>query len=123
MVSKIFRVDFEDGEVVRLVNADESRGIGRSVLERNRDPRRALHYMCVSENRAVGADDEPGTESRRRSLAGSSAEKLLEDVGRNLLDDLRLDRHDRRSDAGDGLGNGGASRCDDPSGGRLHLLR
>ena len=97
---EIARVDLEDGEVVGLIDSDQTRGVSRAIPHRDRDASRAGDDVRVGDDRSIGADYEPRTQARSRTLPGTPAKELLEHVGGNSLHDLRLNRDDRGSDPG-----------------------
>ena len=94
-------------------------GIVRSVFHRDRDPRRTRDDVRVGYDRAIRAHYESGAKSRGGALARATAKELLEYISRYLLDDLRLDSHDRRSDARDSIGYRRSTRRIDGAGGSL----
>ena len=111
---KIFRVDFDDGEVGLGIAADDLGGEFAAVGERDRHEVGAVDDVVVGHHVAVGADDDAGAEAvlwLRAHLGEAIAEELAEggmveagrEVGAAGGDALGLglggDFHDARGDA------------------------
>ncbi len=63
-------VDLQHGNIALRVHTEHARLEFAAIGELHRDALGAVHHVCVGEDDAVGADDEPGAFAAHRGCAG-----------------------------------------------------